>query len=246
MRSLFDALMILVLAARSALAYRPFVSTDAAVAEPGVIELEIGYAGFAHHHDADTFDAPTLTANIGVYPNWEVVAESGAAIGLTARDHRAQAEDTGVFVKWVAREGVVQAKGTGPSLAIEAGALFPTARGEHHVGVEITGIASGGMLGVTYHLNVGGVVDTEKSEPGVTWGIILEHALYGPLRAVAEVNGEAVRGSTADDSVLLGAILDVDIPPFQGFAFDIGVRRGLGDAAPDWSGTAGFTAAFPW
>jgi hypothetical protein len=57
-----------------------------------------------------------------------------------------------------------------------------------------------------------------------------------------------VRGGTsADDSALVGAILEIDVPPpLHSLSLDVGVRHGINGTADEWGGTAGFTAAFPW
>jgi hypothetical protein len=239
--------LVVCLGTRTALAYRPFVSTDAAVADAGEIEVEFGYIGFRRHHGENTIVAPTIIANLGLCRNLELVAETKATGSLASHDHRWQAEDTAVSVKWVARDGVLQGRGPAPSLAVELSLSLPTAKGERHIGGELVGIASGEVVGLTYHVNAGALVDTVETQPGVTWGVIVEHALRGRLRAVAEVNGESVSGSPADDSALIGAILDIDVPPpLHGLSLDVGVRRGISRAAGEWGGTAGFTVAFPW
>jgi hypothetical protein len=239
--------LVVVFGTRVALAYRPFVSTDAAVAGPGEIEIEFGYIGFSRHHGENTIVAPTVIANLGLCRDLELVAETKATSDLPSHDDRWQAEDTAVSVKWVAREGALQERGPAPSLAVEWSLLVPTAKGERHAGGELVGIVSGEAFGWTYHLNGGPLVDTVDTQPGVSWGVILEHALSGRLRAVAELNGEAVRGSAADDSALVGAIFDIAVPPpLHGLSLDVGVRRGISRAAGEWGGTAGFTAAFPW
>ena len=244
------ALLVLAVAAGPgrAFAYRPFVSTDAAVAEPGEVEIEFGYIGFRQRQGNGTaIVAPTIIANLGLLRDLELVAETKAIHDLSSGDERSHAEDTEVSVKWVAHEGVLQDRGPAPSVAVELSLLAPTAPDERHVGGELTGIASGTVLGWTYHLNGGAKLDPVDSQPGVIWGIIVERPLRGGLRAVAEVNGEAVRGEPPDDSALLGAILDVPVGvPLHGLSFDVGVRRGISSAAPDWGGTAGFTIAFPW
>jgi len=63
---------------------------------------------------------------------------------------------------------------------------------------------------------------------------------------VAEVNGESVRGSAANNSALVGAIWVVAAPaPLHELSFDVGVRHGISRAANEWGGTAGLTFAFP-
>jgi hypothetical protein len=91
------------------------------------------------------------------------------------------------------------------------------------------------------------LVEPGNDEPGVVWGVIVEHAIRGPVRAVAEVTGESVRDRPPDNSTLLGAVWSVQAPaPLHELSLDVGVRRGLSGAADDWGGTAGITVAFPW
>ena len=232
-----------------AFGYRPFVSTDAAVADLGEVEIELGYAGFRRDHDRTTIVAPTLIGNLGVARDLEVVGEFKLANDLSrGRDEdTTRFEDTAVSLKWVLRDGVLQEEGTAPSLAVELSALLPTLRGQDTPGGELVGLLSGRTLGWTIHLNAGAIVEPGASEPGVTWGVIVEHAIHGPLRGVAEVNGQSIRRSPADNSALVGLVWSVDAPaPLHELSFDVGVRRGLSAAADDWGGTAGVTFAFPW
>jgi len=99
----------------------------------------------------------------------------------------------------------------------------------------------------TYHLNGGGLVEPGGDEAGLIWGAIVEHAIVGRLRGVAELNGESVRQREADNSALVGAIWEIEAPaPLHGLSLDGGVRHAISRAADEWGGTAGFTVAFPW
>ena len=232
-----------------ALAYRPFVSTDAAVADRREVEIEFGYAGFRRSDGRTTIVAPTVIASIGLGRGLEAVVEFKLVNDLSrgeGRDHT-RFEDSALSLKWIAREGVFQEHGSAPSLAVELSALLPTIRGEDRPGGELVGIASGRALGWTYHLNGGGLVEAGGDEPGILWGVIVERPLLDRVRAVAEVNGETVRGRKADNSALLGAVWDVAAPsPLHELSFDVGVRHGISRTADEWGGTAGFTVAFPW
>ena len=233
----------------TAFGYRPFVSTDAAVAGVGEVEVELGYAGFRDDARRFTIVAPTVIGNLGIARDMELVGEFKLANDIDCRrgEDATRFEDSAVSIKWVVREGVLQQAGTQPSLAVELSALLPTVRGEDWPGAEMTAILSGRTLGWTYHLNAGAFVPPGRSDPGAIWGIILEHAIHGPLAIVAEVNGESVQHDRADNSALLGVIWSVDAPaPLHELAFDVGVRRGISSAADDWGGTAGVTFAFPW
>ena len=235
-------------ASRRACAYRPFVSTDAAVADLGEIEIELGMSGFHGPHGRATIDAPELVVNVGAAHDIEVVGHFTLANDLTrgSDEEPTRFEDSGVSVKWVARDGVLQDT-SGASVALELDALFPTLRGQDRPGAQLTGIVSNRTLGWTYHVSAGALVEPSGSDPGVAWSVIVERPLVGPLRAVTEINGESVRGSTPNNSALVGAIWSVTGPaPLHELSFDIAVRHGLSSAADDWGGTAGVTFAFPW
>jgi hypothetical protein len=68
-------------------AYRPFDSTDAAVADKGAIELEFGPVGYVVDPDERFLVAPEFRFNYGVTDRWEVLLEGryfGASIGVGA------------------------------------------------------------------------------------------------------------------------------------------------------------------
>lgn len=249
------AALTLVTSSGSALGYRPFISTDAAVAETGDVEIEFGYIGFRADPAGATILAPEVVINLGVVRNVEAVVQSTLANDVTPRRgvNSPRVEDTEVSLKWVMREGVLQER-PGPSLAVEFTLLPPLPRRLHltlpnadRPGGQVIGILSNTGFGFTYHLNLGPLVEPAGSKPGVMWGLILEHVVGGGLRAVAEFNGESVSRSPADASALVGAIWDVRAPwPLNELSFDVGIRHGLSNAAPNWGGTAGLTFAFPW
>lgn len=140
------------------------------------------------------------------------------------------------------KEGVLQEK-DGISLALEVGPLLPsTAPGEHGVGFEATGIASGQLLPFTYHVNLGGGVDRVDARPFALWGLIAELPASPGLRLVGEVNGESVEHERANNSALVGFIWQPI--PARRFWVDAGVRRGITRAAPDWQVTLGLTLGF--
>jgi hypothetical protein len=55
--------------------YRPFVSTDAAVAEPQQAEIELGHVTRERAQAAHTFIVPRLVLNYGLVSNLELVGE---------------------------------------------------------------------------------------------------------------------------------------------------------------------------
>src|SRR5262245_44650071 len=227
--------------------YRPFIATDASVAPRGEAEIEFGYAGFRKDHDSVTIVTPTIVANLGFARDLELVGEFKVASDLGRRedeDHT-RFEDSAVSLKWVFRNGVLQDEGPRPSLAVELSVLLPTVPHEDRPGGELVGIISGRACGFGYHLNAGTLIEPGGSEPGAIWGLIVERAVAGGLRAVAEVDGESFPGRAPENSALVGAIWDVPAPwPLHELSLDVGVRRGFNRAADDWGGTAGLTFAF--
>jgi hypothetical protein len=227
--------MVLV-GAGPAWAYRPFVSTDAAVADPREIEIEFGALTLDRTGHENTFTAPNVVVNYGVHERWELVGQFGVQEGSGT-----EITDPGVFLKGVLKEGVLQGKG-GFSVALEAGPLLPsTVKGEGGVGFEGTGILSARLAPVTLHLNVGGGVDRSDARPFVTWGLIGEWPVTTRLRVVSEVNGESTKGQRANNSVLVGFIWQ---PSSANISLDAAVRRGISRGAPDWEVTAGVTFGF--
>ena len=55
----------------SALAYRPFDGTDAAVADPGEVEIEFQPAGILREAGQTSLVAPATVLNFGFSKDWE-------------------------------------------------------------------------------------------------------------------------------------------------------------------------------
>src|SRR5262245_9676401 len=194
------ALGILLLPA-AAWAYRPFVSTDAVVADPREVEIELGYFNLEHAGHQNRITIPSLVLNYGVAPNWEAVAE----FSLQANPGF-ELTDPGLFLKGVLREGVLQDK-PGVSVAIEAGPLLPsTLPHEQGVGFEAIGIASGKLAPVTVHVNAGGGLDRDDRHGFAVWGVIGELPVHSGIRLVGEANGESTQGAQSNIPELLGGI----------------------------------------
>jgi len=212
----------------AAWAYRPFVSTDAAVADVKEMEIELGYLHWEREKGNTTFFSPKVVLNYGVIHNFEVVGE----FAVEEPGHgAARLVDAALSVKAVLKEGVLQEK-DGVSVAIEAGPLLPsTNKDEKGVGFEGIGILTGKIEPLIYHMNFGGGVDRAHADPFVIWGLIAELPITPKLRLVGEIDIESVRGSSPNNSVLLGAIWQA---PWQNVSFDAGLRRGISHAAADW------------
>src|SRR6266436_3772362 len=102
-----------------ALAYRPFDGTDAAVAAPGEIEIELQPAGRLREQGTTTLVAPATVFNYGLSEGWEAVFEGQGQTPLTPSGPTSLTA-AGAFLKHVLQPGSLQDK-TGPSIATEFG-----------------------------------------------------------------------------------------------------------------------------
>ena len=222
-----------------ALAYRPFVSTDADVAAAGELEIELGYFNWERAEGENAYVTPQLVFNYGLTDTLELIAEFDLEHDL---DGSSQLVDPGLFLKAVLKPGVLQDR-PGVSFAVEAGLLLPSAiKGENQTGFEAIGILSGSLERVTWHLNLGGGVDQIDGTAFGLWGLILEYPVSEDLRLVAEFNGESLRSEGAENSVLLGVVWEPS--PLPDLTLDLGIRRGTSRAAADWGATLGLTFRF--
>lgn len=218
-------------------AYRPFVSTDAAAAAYRSLELELGAVGASRAGGRTTWSSPQATLNAGVRPGWEAVGEFTV---VHPDGGPSQVRDADLALKGVLRRGALQ-DAPGASVAEETTLLLPASgEGDPRAGAEQALIVSHRLGPTTWHWNLGGGWERSAGLPFGSWGVVAESPAWRGARAVGELSGEAVRGSTPDASGLLGLVWE---PGRPGLAFDAGWRRGLSAAAADWSVTAGLTLA---
>jgi hypothetical protein len=137
--ALFIVLLLLVTPAHS-WSYRPFISTDSAVADPHEVEIEFGYFTLEHDQEENTFTIPSLVLNYGLQRDMEVVGEfrlERASVGDI------DLVDPALSLKAVLKEGLLQEK-PGLSVAVEVGPLLPSTRqGDRRIGFEGIGMVSG-------------------------------------------------------------------------------------------------------
>jgi hypothetical protein len=186
-------------------AYRPFEGTDAAVAETGELELEVGplQASWAHGHA--TY-APAGVYNQGIAPGYELVVDLDGLLPLAAAPGDASMASD-VLVKHVLRAGSLQG-GTGASLALETGVLLPDvpARGGE-AGWIATLIASQRWSALTVHLDASGSVRARELAGFAS--VIVEGPDAWPVRPVSEIVLARAEDVTAG-SALAGAIWQAD------------------------------------
>src|SRR5450759_3742056 len=97
-------------------AYRPFYGTDAAVAAPGELEIELQPAGTLRQGSDKTLIAPATVVNVGLPDRWEAVFQGQGQFPLAGSDQPAAFTGAGAFLKHVLRPGSLQNE-NGPSIA---------------------------------------------------------------------------------------------------------------------------------
>ena len=201
-----------------ALAYRPFVSTDAAVADLGELEIEFGPAEPIRAGPRRFLTAPDTVFNLGIFEGWEAVLQGQAVTALSPGPVQTSLLGNALFLKNVLRDGVLQDK-PGPSIAVEVGPLLPDINGRPGTGASWTGIVSYRWGWLTAHFNAAAEL-TQRHHADGFLGTIVEGPWDWPVRPVAEVFYEREWGVAETVSGLAGAIWQVS----DKVAFDIALR----------------------
>lgn len=234
------ALMFLSVAACSgpAFAYRPFDGTDAAVAAPGELEVELQPAGVQHEQATRTLIAPWTVLNIGLSEGWEAVFEGRGETPLSPSGPTELARG-GAFLKHVVVPGSLQDK-SGPSVATEFGVLLPDSTGDSSVGASWAGIVSQRWDWGAVHFNAETAL-TRDHHADVFVGTILEGPSKWKVRPVAEFFYERVFGLEETVSALVGLIWQVN----HKLSFDVAYRHALTNGHAVDEVRAGLTFAVP-
>jgi hypothetical protein len=225
---------------RDALAYRPFDGTDAAGAEPGQVEIELGPARYQQVGPNQTLFAPDVIFNYGLAERWELVLQGGLARNLQPDATGVALLGNGLFLKSVLREGSLQDK-AGSSIATEFGFLLPdiSADAPSGTGGSFAVIVSQRWPALTAHLNAG-VALTRQQQADIALSLIVEGPNDWTLRPVAELFYEHDYGGTETGSALVGAIWRIR----DNIALDAGLRAGRINDQPLREVRAGVTFAF--
>jgi hypothetical protein len=221
-----------------ALAYRPFDGTDAAVAAPGEMEIELQPAGRLHDEEGTSLIAPATVINYGLSEGWEAVLEGQGQIPLSPMGPSSLTA-AGAFLKHVIRPGSLQDK-TGPSVATEFGVLLPDSNGGSGVGASLAGIVSQRWDWGTIHLNAETAL-TRDHHGDVFLDAIIEGPSTWTVRPVAEVFYENEFGKEETVSGLVGLIWRVR----DNLSFDLAIRHALTNRHPVNELRAGVTFGFP-
>jgi hypothetical protein len=223
---------------RSALAYRPFDGTDAAVAPPGELEVELQPAGVQQEHGTHTLIAPWTVLNFGLSGEWEAVFEGRGETPLSPSGPT-ELTTAGAFLKHVVVPGSLQDK-TGPSVATEFGVLLPDSTGDSGVGASWAGIVSQRWDWGTIHFNTEAEL-TRDHHADVFVGSIIEGPSKWTVRPVAEVFYEREFGQEETFSGLVGLIWQVN----DKLAVDAAFRHALTNGHAVNEVRAGLTFAVP-
>ena len=222
----------------SAFAYRPFDGTDAAVAAPGEVEIELQPAGRLREQGNTNLIAPATVFNYGLNEGWEAVFEGQGQTSLVPSGPTSLTS-AGAFLKHVLQSGSLQDK-TGPSVATEFGVLLPDSTGNSGVGASLAGIVSQRWDWGTIHLNAETAL-TREHHADVFLDSIIEGPSKWSIRPVAEFFYEKEFGQSETISGLIGLIWRVR----DNLSFDIGLRHALKNGHPVNEVRAGLTFGFP-
>jgi hypothetical protein len=225
----------------SSLAYRPFDSTDAAVAQTGEAELELGPVQYLSADTGNFLIVPSVIANVGIVEGTELVLEGRnfVRLGGASTEPRVRLTDAAFSMKTVLRNGSLQ-EAPGPSIASEVGVLFPSSsEPDAGLGASAVFIVSQRWTSITAHLN-GGLALTRSHDGAVVMGLIIEGPFSWRVRPVAEGFFEREVGVATLYSGLVGAIWSAR----ENLSFDAAVRRGKDDGTTFTEVRAGLTWAF--
>jgi hypothetical protein len=221
-----------------AVAYRPFDGTDAAVAETGEMEIELGPVEYLRAGAERALLAPDLRINYGFIPGWEAALEGKLTHSLTAGVPATSLVESDALLKGVLREGSLQDK-PGPSIATEFGVLLPGINDQHGTGAVLNGIVSQRWDWGTVHLNAQ-VEVTRQQHADYFLDSIIEGPHDWPLRPVAEFFFESDVSLFRTGSALIGAIWQVQ----DNIAVDFGLRGARVNSQTTGEIRAGVTFAF--
>lgn len=226
--------------ANDALAYRPFDGTDAAVADPGEVEIELGPAQYQQIGPNQTLFAPDVIFNYGLAERWELVLQGGLARDLQPDASGVALLGNALFLKTVLREGSLQER-SGPSIATEFGFLLPdiSAAAPSGTGGAVSVIVSQRWPALTVHLNASAAL-TRPQQADIAFSTIVEGPNDWTVRPVAELFYEHDYGGTETGSALVGAIWRIR----DNISFDVGLRGGWVNGQPLREVRAGVTFGF--
>jgi len=218
-----------------AFAYRPFDSTDAAVADLHDMEIELSPVSFRHGDEGPIWISPSARLNYGFAEDWEVVLEGQAEHPMHGQSSLV---DNALSLKTVLQEGSLQDK-SGLSIATEASVLLPGIADEPGAGVGVTGIVGQRWEWGSLHVNLG-VSRSREGHGEIFFGTILEGPKDWTVRPALEFVYDREFSTVEKLSLLAGLIWQAS----DKLAFDVGVRQARINSRPETEVRAGLTFAF--
>lgn len=206
-------------ASSPAFGLRPFDGTDAAVAEPAELNMELGPLQSLSQGSEHALISPHLALSYGFARNWEMVWEGELVHPRSEEERKTSLVEHGVFFKHVIREGSLQNQ-PGPSVATEIGLLLPGINADRGTGTSVAGIVSYRWPVVEVHFNLLAAI-TREHDRALFADLILEGPREWRLRPAAEVISANEIHVSRTRSVLVGAIWRAS----DVLEFDAGVRE---------------------
>ena len=218
-------------------AYRPFDGTDAAVADPGEVEVELQPAGAQWSREQNLLIAPAVVYIYGFLVNWEVVLEGQLQTPFSPSGPT-NLSASGASLKHIILPGSLQDQ-PGPSIATEFGVLLPDSNGDNRFGATIDAIVSQRWDWGTVHVN--NAVELTRDQRGdIFTDLIVEGPSKWVVRPVAEFFYEEEFGRAHTVSGLIGAIWQVN----DKLSFDVGLRHAITNGSNVNEIRAGLTVGF--
>jgi hypothetical protein len=220
-------------------AWRPYESVDGPVTPAGQMAIEWGALQLQIRQPQLSLAAPQLLVRLGVTQKLEIGLRGQYRLTLrdsaTPWDSGLAAGSAGAYGKWELITGSsAQSNWQRPAISILGGVSFLTT--EATWGLEARLAGSMWIGPVLTHLNLG---FEHNGHPGVLVGAVVAVPLSFGLTPAVEVSG-LIRFSPnpSQASLLFSFTQSLGSLPF---VLDVGVRRGLTPATPEWTVIAGVT-----
>lgn len=246
----FTALLLLLLTATSALAYRPLNTEDAGVAGKGVLQSELSY-DFSKWKNGDTDQIFLLVAPIyGITENLElsmeipyVIHKSNGVVAEGVGDINLVGKYVLLWDNYETKEALLTMKG---AVKLNSGD-FDKGLGQGDVEYALSSAVSKAIgESLTVHGHLGYAIATEKQNSLLRdhyfYGLALDFALAKPLHLLAEFTGNENpdRLLGHQNLALAGFTYEVN----KKIVLDVSVKKGVGSASPDWGWGIGAAIEF--
>ena len=237
-----------VIAATDAFAYRPLGTEDAGVAGRGVAQIEVSW-DYVKWENGDMENIFLFVPVYGVTNNLELSAE--VPYIFHSPDSGKDEEGAG-DINLVAKYLLLDEGAYTPAFTIKG--VVKLDNGDYDKGLgsgdrdySAFAVFSKTVASFAFHAHIGyarvGDRKDENLRDITLYGFAADYAMNERCHIVAEINGNRHTDRTADENpgnALVGVIYRVSDTLF----LDAAVRRGLTDASPEWSTTAGISLSF--